>query len=236
MRQSMMFGAVVGAVASGVLGGAALGATVTNPSFEVGAPVMGGPLNTDWRWDLHNFVTAENAITPAAGNRMLKFLATSSGGAGPGVACDVIQIVDMTAPADQAIITTGFGSVTVGALFNRVGGPAPSFVDTYFGVNVRSHTSYANAQSLTSTGLQTTILFSDANTATWESAVASLALPASTQYITIQLVAAEDILNDTSGVEFDGHYADDVRFALVPAPGSVVLAGLGGLVLARRRR
>lgn len=212
-------------------------ATVFNPSFEFGAPVMGGPLVTDWRYDTHNFVTAENGITPAAGNQMLKFLETSPGG-GPSAAivCDVFQVIDMTSLADQAIISTGFGSVTIGALFNRVAGPVPSPVDTRFDLNIRSHTSLANAQALASTGLASNTLISDSILTTWEALTTTLALPVGTQYITLHLAAVENVVNDSTGPEFQGHYADDVRMTLTPAPGAAALAGIGGLLAFRRRR
>lgn len=216
---------------------AANAATVFNPSFEFGAPVMGGPLVTDWRYDTHNFVTAENGITPAAGNQMLKFLETSTGG-GPSAAVvsDVFQVIDMTSLADQAIISTGFGSVSIGALFNRVAGPVPSPVDTRFDLNIRSHTSLANAQALTSTGFASNTLISDSILTTWEALTTTLALPVGTQYITLHLAAVENVVNDWTGPEFQGHYADDVRMTLTPAPGAAALAGIGGLLAFRRRR
>lgn len=212
-------------------------ATVFNPSFEFGVPVMGGPLVTDWRYDTHNFVTAENGITPAAGNQMLKFLETSpGGGSGPAIVCDVFQILDFTSPADQALISSGFGSVTIGAVFNRVAGPVPSPVDTRFDINIRSHTSYANAQSLASTGLASNTLISDSILTTWEALTTTLALPVGTQYVTLHMTAVENVVNDSTGPEFQGHYADDVRMTVTPAPGAVALAGLGGLLTLRRRR
>lgn len=218
------------------LAGPALGAVVFNPSFEFGTPVMGGPLVTDWRWDTHGFVTAENGITPASGNQMLKFIDTSGGGSGPGVVSDIFQIVDLTSPADQAVISTGFGAISIGAVFNRVPGPVPSPVDTRFDINVRSHTSYANAQSLAASGLASNTLLSDGNLNTWEALTTTLALPIGTQYITIHLAAVENVVNDSGPPEFQGHYADDVRLTLTPAPGAVGLACLGGLFVSRRRR
>ncbi len=215
---------------------AANAATVFNPSFEFGAPVMGGPLVTDWRWDGHNFVTAENGITPAAGNQMLKFIDTSGGGSSAAIVSDIFQIIDVSSLADQAIISTGFGSVTIGAVFNRVAGPVPSPVDTRFDLNIRSHTSFANAQALTSSGLASNTLLSDASLNSWEALTTTLALPVGTQYITLHLAAVENVVNDSGPPEFHGHYADDVRMTLVPAPGAAALAGLGGLLAFRRRR
>lgn len=219
----------------------AFGATITNPSFETGTPVFATPLVTDWRLDGHAFVTAQSGITPAAGNRMLKFLSTSF--ASPSAALgtwatssDVHQIVSMTSLADQALITSGSGSVTLAALFNRVAGPAPSPVDTQFGITLASYSSYANAQALVPTNTFSTFFLSDSILTTWESLSCSLALPTSTQYISVRLMALENVVNDPGFPEFHGHYADSVALKLVPSPGAVALASLGGLLVCRRRR
>lgn len=220
----------------GMLAGLASGVVVNNPGFEVGVAAPGGPLTTSWNYDNHAFVTAENGITPAAGNRMLKFLNTSWAGPG-GVVSDVFQILDLTSPADQAMITAGGASLTAGAVFNRVlDTPAPSVVDTRFRVGLYATTSYANAQALTNVGVMYADLYSDSNLASWESLSSTLALPTSTQWAVLHLAAVENIVDDNVALEFHGHYADDVRVVLTPAPGTLALIGLGGVLSARRRR
>ncbi len=225
------------AVAAAVAG-PALGATITNPSFETGTPVFASPFVMDWRQDGHAFVTAENGITPAAGNRMLKILSTSY--ASPtvlqgtaAIGGDVRQIVDLTAPADQAMILAGGASVTVSSLFNRVIGPT---VDTQFVIRLEAHTSYSNAQSLLLTTTNTTSIFTDANLATWESLSNTLALPASTQYVSIIVSAYEDVVNDPGFPEFHGQYADNLGITLVPTPGGLGVMAAAGVAAIRRRR
>lgn len=217
--------------------GAAHGFVVNNPSFETGVAVPGGPLSTAWNFDNHSFVTAQNGVTPAAGNRMLKFLNT--GFAGPtGVVCDVFQIIDLTAPADQAMITGGSATLSASTLFNRVRDkpPSPVVVDTQFRITLYSATSFANAQALTTTGSNTVNLFSDPNLLTWEPINCAMPLPASTQWAVLHLAAIENVVDDNVALEFHGHYADDVRMTLTPSPGTLALVGLGGVLAAKRRR
>lgn len=215
----------------------AFGAVVANPGFETGTPVIGGSLNLNWSGDVHNFVTAENGITPAGGAQMLKFIASSSGGPSGAIVSDVIQIVDFTSALDQAVITAGGASVNGSVLFNRVRDTLqPNIVDTQFNFFLRSHATYADAVSLISTNTGSNVLFSDSNLLSWETVNAVLTLPTNTQYVTIHLGMVENVLNDTAGPEFQGHYADEVSLTLVPAPGAAALAGLGALLVARRRR
>lgn len=219
-----------------LLAGAAQAAVINNPSFETGTANPATPIATTWSYDNHSFVTAENGITPAAGNRMLKFLNTSWSGPG-GVVSDVFQAIDFTSPADQAIISAGGASVTISALYNRVlDNPVPSVVDTRFRVGLYAVTSFANAQSLTNIGLNYVDLYSDSNLTTWESLSNTLPLPVGTQWVTLHLAAVENIVDDGGNLEFHGHYADDVRITLTPAPGTIALLACGGLLAGRRRR
>lgn len=224
------------AIALSLLSAAASG-QVVNPSFEFGAPYLGGPLQMNqWGYDGVSFVTAEFGISPASGQRMLKAVATSGNSAG-GLVCDVFQIIDLTSPANQAIITAGGASGLTSVLANRISSTIAANIDTRFDINIRSHANFADAQVLTSTGLASGTLFSDSNQASWEAVSASLVLPTTTQYVTIHLAFVENVIDDNiTGSEFRGNYMDDATFTLVPAPGSLALAGLGGVVALRRRR
>ena len=219
-----------------LLAGVADAAVVNNPGFETGTAAPATLIAPNWSYDNHAFVTTENGITPAAGNRMLKFLNTSWTGPG-GVVSDVFQAVDLSSPADQAIITAGGAMLNVSTLFNRVAdNPVPSVVDTRFRVGLYAVTSFANAQSLANIGNNYVDLFSDSNLNTWEPVSNTLALPTGTQWVTIHLAAVENIVDDNVGVELHGHYADDVRITLTPAPGSLALIGIGAMISGRRRR
>ncbi|MDP6547322.1 MAG: PEP-CTERM sorting domain-containing protein, partial [Phycisphaerae bacterium] len=78
-------------------------------------------------------------------------------------------------------------------------------------------------------------IVSDGGLATWERASVELLLPTGTDYIGIDIYADENIHNDTSGIEFDGHYADAVTVSVTPEPATLSLLALGGLAILRRR-
>jgi len=76
-------------------------------------------------------------------------------------------------------------------------------------------------------------VFTGGDLNTWEESTADLLLPFGTDYLAIQLRAAEDIFNNFIFPEFDGHYADKVSVTLsgVPLPAAVWLFGFGLLGL-----
>lgn len=79
-------------------------------------------------------------------------------------------------------------------------------------------------------------LFSDGDPLTWENISVDLILPIETDFIAIDVLAGENIFNDASGEEFDGHYADAVSLTIIPEPATLLLVGLGALTLRRKHR
>lgn len=214
-------------------------AQLNNMGFETGAPVVGGPAFPvgQWAFDNSAFVPTTSGIVPLGGVRMLQFINTSPGGPSGLVSSDVVQIVDLTAPAYQSIISTGAGVANGRIRVNRVKQNAAGTVDTSFGLILYAFSNLANAQSLTSpTATLSNGILSDNNPNSWQPINTSLALPIGTQYLGFRLGALENNLNNASGIEFDGHFADNARLRIVPAPGTAALAGLGGLLAFRRRR
>ena len=43
--------------------------------------------------------------------------------------------------------------------------------------------------------------------------------PAGTDYLAVRLLTSENVYNETSGQEFDGHYFDDVSLTFITIPG-----------------
>jgi hypothetical protein len=80
------------------------------------------------------------------------------------------------------------------------------------------------------------VLYSDSNPATWQMLEAQLLLPTNTDFITIGLIANENIFNDVSYPEFDGHFADGISAEIVPEPLSALLLGIGAIVLHNKQR
>jgi len=125
------------------------------------------------------------------------------------------------------------------ASFNRILGD--SSTDTAFGVSIfayagspSSFQSQWDAQShLAQSDGQ---IITDGILSTWEVASTTLTLPAGTNFVGIQLYARENVLDERSGLEFAGHYADDVKLTLVntevvPEPASwMAWLGLGAVM------
>ncbi len=61
-------------------------------------------------------------------------------------------------------------------------------------------------------------LLSDSDPATWERVVGTIDLPAGTRYVVIEIFAFEDVADDATVPEFDGHFADDVTLVIRVAP------------------
>lgn len=213
-------------------------AQLVDPSFE-SPTAPGGPAFALGQWTFDNSASVPTTlgIVPAHLNRMIQFINTSPGGPSGLVSCDVVQIVDLTAPAYQALITAGTAQANGGYLVNRIPQNAAGNIDTAFYIQMYAFSNLANAQLLNSpTASLSTSLLSDANPVSWEPLSLTLNLPTSTQYLGFRIGTVENVFNDSSGTEFDGHFGDMARLTIVPAPGAAALAGLGGLLAFRRRR
>ena len=208
---------------------------IVNGGFETGSPVFGGVPTTfgTWQGDQTAYVTAENAITPPEGSQMLRFLATNAGG--PSVITNTSQYfqnVDLSPFA--ATIAAGNARLSASALFNRVIGDAST--DNAFGITIFARS--GTPSSFTTLASTSAVIFSDANLSTWESAnINNFLLPPTTTFVLFELDAFENVVND-GGIEFDGHYADNVMLTVVPEPSGFALAvsALGACIACARRR
>jgi hypothetical protein len=195
---------------------------VVNGGFETSEPTQGNwpSVYGDWLGDYSGVVGATGGIAPYGGARMLQF----RGGAWPSRAsragvCEVPQIVDVSAYA--GLIDSGEAVARASVRFNRVAGDSQT--DTMFGLKIYAHagsassypTSRANGAWLTY-GLVS--VYTDGDAESWEECTAELPLPVDTDYIVIEVHAAENVYNDTSGTEFDGHFADAVWLEIDGGP------------------
>lgn len=187
---------------------------LVNGGFESNEALGGGQATGfgDWKRDQASTVSTENGITPYAGSRMLKFLGTSDVGASSATDSDVAQYVDLSAYASA--ISLGNVSVEVKTRFNRVAGTAST--DTAFGTFLIAR--HGTVQSGGGLADNTVMLTSDSDTSTWQEVTNTLTLPAGTTNLFVNLIASENVVNNTTGTEFDGHYADDVRLTINVAP------------------
>ena len=86
-------------------------------------------------------------------------------------------------------------------------------------------------------------VLTDSNPATWERVdITGFAIPTGTNHLELLIYANENVFNNTTFPEFDGHFADNVSLSIyaVPEPGSLTLcalaAGLGTVARLRRRQ
>lgn len=231
LRTTLLF--TCGCVAA--IGSTATAGLVTNPSFETleethinGDPGLPSTYG-DWGGDLSAIVTAENGITPRTGSRMLRFDATGNTANSDLVSSQVWQWLDITPYQD--LISMGRAEAVVSAWFNRVQGDSQT--DTSQGISLYAFK--GNMWDLKNSIGYGLSVRTDGDVSTWEEAAGTWRLPTDTKYLAVELFAYENVKNDGTFPEFDGHYADDafvaIRDTAIPEPSTVVLALLGGLGL-----
>ncbi|MHC4756613.1 MAG: PEP-CTERM sorting domain-containing protein [Planctomycetota bacterium] len=213
---------------------------VTNPGFETPETTNGGWPSTygDWYGDYSSIVGTSSGVIPYGGSYMLQLKGTSWGsGASSANACQVPQIVDISSFA--SLIASGNAVVTASAYFNRVSGDAQT--DTQVGISVFAYegspSSYPSDRAVSNWLLRENAFFdSDDDPGTWELCELQMTLPTNTDYIVIDIQARENIYNDISGTEFDGHFADNVTVEVVPEPATLLLFALGVPLLSKLNR
>ena len=186
---------------------------LVNGGFE-SAESFGGGIVTgfgDWGWDVASSVTAENGITPYQGARMLKFLTAGPTAASGSPWCDVPQYVDMSAYATQ--IALGTVSATATAKFNRVAGN-PTTTDTRFDLIVETHSGTVPGP-MTS---QNDVSYLHNDPGVWKQVTNTTVVPSGTTHLLVGVYAYENVVQNSSSTEFDGHYADDVQLTINVAP------------------
>lgn len=197
------------------------GNEVVNGGFETPESTSTGePVNLDWLpteygdWagDVSNIVTGQNGIAPYEGNRMLHFIYSGPDGPYSGlVASQLYQIIDIS--EHSSLIASGKALAVASFRVNRVAGDSET--DKLFDLEIMayagSHSNFPESIDNDELGHAAENLESDSNVATWELLTTQLPLPNSTEYIVIEIDAHEDVVNDGSDPEFDGHYGDDVK-------------------------
>ena len=195
---------------------------ITNPGFEVMEATDNEYPYTygDWEGDISEIVISENGITPLEGLNMLHFIhAAGDYGAHTTIASQVKQAIDISAYADQ--IASGNAVAQLSAFFNRILGDVQT--DTQFTVRIDAFAGQVSdyvdlARNQEQLAFSKADIFSDADTSTWEMAETELLIPTGTDFLAIQVQAVENIYNDISRIEFDGHYCDVVNLQIIPKP------------------
>ncbi len=208
---------------------------ITNSGFEISEPTSGGlpSVARDWKGDYSEIVSAKLGITPLSGSKMLQFKGTSYSGYSSSDTCQVYQIIDVSSCYD--LIRTGHARATAKVYFNRVAGDAQT--DTVMGYDFmafdgtpssfpsRWSSDYYNAPL----AYHNVSMYCDSSASTWQFLETTMSLPRETTFLVICLKALENVYNESSSAEFDGHFADNVSVEVIPEPATVsfLLAAAG---------
>ena len=191
---------------------------LVNGGFETDVNTV-GPWPDDagyWRGNYSDIVGATAGITPLEGDRMLHFIYGGSAAYATNLTgSNVLQTVDLRSLHDA--VSGGHAVVKAEVSFNRVDLDAQT--DRRFGLAVRAFVGDPNTGrtqwSASYIADELVDWVSDADPGSWETVDLTLTLPVQTDFVMIHIYAAEDVYNDTSGVEFDGLFADAATLSVV---------------------
>ena len=211
---------------------------VVNSGFELTEDTDGSWPSSygDWQGDYSSIVGTTSGITAYEGSQMLQLKGTSwttfPSSAG---ACEVPQIVDVSQYA--SLIASGDAVVSASVYLNRVTGDAQT--DNQLGISIYAHEGSAGSYPSDRANhlwllREVATIYTDADPGTWQLCELQVALPTNTDYVVIELQGSENIFNDTSYPEFDGHFADAVSVQIIPEPATLILLGTGTLILIRK--
>jgi len=212
---------------------------VIDGSFEMGIdPVINLPNNYGyWGGDVTEIVGTSNGITPLDGSSMLHFVYSYTTGPSPNyLRCDLWQVIDVTSYASDII--AGNAIAELSAFFNRVS--VDSQTDTGFLVKIGAYSgppdTFPSQREVSELLLVENYIITDDQLSTWEELRVSMVLPVNTDFLAVEVCSDENVFNDSTGIEFDGHYADVVSLTIIPEPSTLSLLSFGGLALVRKRR
>lgn len=188
---------------------------LVNADFS--GPVGIGPLPSAtgyWVGDVAAVLPAEQSVTPRSGPSMLTFQYTGTNPAASALqSSQQWQLVDVRGLASD--INAGRVRADGSVWFHRALGTEAT--DRRFDLRliafdgdpgtVPARYAAANWLALQATSVAT-------GGTQWQQALASFILPPGTTFVLVEIYAYEDVVNDVTGFEFSGHYADDASLVL----------------------
>jgi hypothetical protein len=168
-----------------------------------------------WRGDSAYAVVTDQGIAPKSGAQMLRFVRSGLLTGAGVVSSQEWQLIDVSGLATA--IDAGQIQVDASSWFNRVAGDVET--DTRFDLRVLTFTGtpstfptdYAAPAGVSSASILTTGNL-------WQQASVTTTLPVGTRYLAVEIYAYENIMDDATDPEFDGHYADDLSLVLTQLP------------------
>ncbi|MBI1371294.1 MAG: hypothetical protein GC159_00830 [Phycisphaera sp.] len=177
-----------------------------NGSFETSQTIADIPGKPGvWGGDMTRIVEAEQGIAPFEGRRMLRFEHTTAEGASDSSTSDAIQIIDISDLYPR--IDAGRVHIDASAYVNRIAGDQDTA--TKFGIYIQAEGDRQPGEKRVGLDRTKSLLESDDNPSTWERISTTMLLPKGTRMVVVRVAAIEKV-NRTTGVEFEGHYADGV--------------------------
>lgn len=189
---------------------------VVQGGFEPGTTWQRGDTSSTgvWAGDAAAIVSGFEGIRPYEGSGMLQFLASDlePNKASTATASQHHQWLDLR--PYRHLVDRGAVKLKMRAFFNRVAGE--EHTDTQFKIvgNAVSGTSIESATRIIRASVS---LFSDSNPDSWEELTFSMPLPAGSDFLEIEILAWEDVVDEKepSETEFDGHFADALEARLI---------------------
>ncbi|MDZ7632031.1 MAG: hypothetical protein U5K74_11980 [Gemmatimonadaceae bacterium] len=174
-----------------------------------------------WQGDETNSVVPPAGISLVEGARVLQFLTTGPAAASAtGESSQLWQLVDVSSLATD--IDAGKVRATAKARFASVPGDAQT--DRRFDLRVGAFSGRPSdfpAAYLAPAGVRLadpTVSVITANSGAWLPAELTFILPPGTRYLAVEIYAFENVFNDATAPEFDGHFADETSLILRRVP------------------
>jgi hypothetical protein len=193
-----------------------------NAGFE-GSVTVGSLPNAVgfWQGDDVSSVVPPAGISLPEGARLLQFRSTGpSGASATGESSQLWQLVDVSTLA--ADIDAGKVRATAKSRFVSVPGDAQT--DRRFDLRVGAFAGRPAdfpAAYLAPQGVRLadpTVSVITPNTGAWQATELTFILPPGTRYLAVEIYAFENVFNDATAPEFDGHFADETSLILRRVP------------------
>lgn len=189
-----------------------------------------------WQGDMSEITGSGLVISPYENDFMLRFIYATMDGPSALIGSELWQIIDVS--SWHKTILSGNAQSSASGYFNRVTGDAET--DTSFAISLFAYAgipeTFPEQWNYSELAQVSGSVISEDNPISWESVQVTLPLPTVTDFVVIRISATENIFNDITGDEFDGHFADNIQFQVIPGPAAILLLIIAGFFCTTSRR